>query len=267
MRPNSKPMQRPASQCARLALLVAVWTAAMIEAVLVQPHNYMLDDSPLTSQHDSAGSLSPFYNDQTGSNEQTADKDIVSIIGDSLARLRWARMLDHQQDEQAAGGQLSQEMADLIQEGQQQQQSKPEAGGEQQSLSSSVASMLMNVAQAAAASATGNDERHEQHQQDSRGPIMELDTSQQGAGAGSAPSKSDLKATSQWYNPKETIPVLKISSMGKLIGGGGRVGELSAAGRARALELEQSRAERSDWDIDFGPRSGSSSARARVRVC
>lgn len=209
------------------AFLVGCSLAITANAILVQPYNYMLDDSALISQHDSSGSLSPFYNDQSGSTELAADKDIISIIGDRLARLKYARMLQHQhQDEHG----FSQEMAELMsqQSGvESQKDGQPEA-----SLSSSVASMLMNVAQAAAqAAAPERDEPSGSHQasegaskssaespmsMSSRGSIMELDTSSGSAASGnSAPSKADLKSA-QWFNPKETIPVLKISSMGKL---------------------------------------------------
>ena len=229
------------------ALVLLMSGSLLVSAILVQPHNYMLDDSPMTNQHDSSGSLSPYYNDAHSGAEQQSDKDIVNIIGDSLARLRLARMLDQQQLQQqqqqqqdnqdGAAGQLSQEMADLIQS-EQQQQAKLESQGADQSGGSlsSVASMLMNVAQAAAQAANSPqaDDQGQalgESQQDStsaqqntggqsaRGPIMELDTSQAGAqSSASLPSKSDLKQSGpiQWYNPKETIPVLKISSMGKL---------------------------------------------------
>jgi len=220
---------------------LAGWLAlGTSQAVLVQPLNYMLDDSGLLGpQVDQAGSLSPFQQDQQGGGEQSADRDIVGIIGDSLARLRYARMLNNQQaasvsngqeqqndnsnsnnqDEQA--GQLSQEMAELLQRDQQEQA----AGGDAatngaQSLSSSVASMLMNVAQAAQAAANGDSTDSSDSQSNGRPQIMELDTSPSASGASgshasSAPSKADLKQPVQWYNPKETIPVLKISSMGE----------------------------------------------------
>lgn len=208
-----------------LLVLMAATSLTLTNAILVQPYNYLLDDSALVNSHDS-GSLNPFYNDQSGSSESNADKDIISIIGDGLARLKYARMLNSQQQDEAAQhqGHLSQEMAELIQN---EQQSNKQDGSEP-SLSSSVASMLMNVAQAAAQASTNDDSNHsndgaqaqtgnhgEQPGMSSRGSIMELDTSSTGNSA-SIPSKSDLKsATSQWFNPKETIPVMKISSMGK----------------------------------------------------
>lgn len=205
------------SHCAiGAALLLAM--SAISNAILVQPYNYMLDDSSIVPHHDST-SLSPFYNDHS---EQGADKDIVSIISDSLARLRFARMLDHdnQQDETANNGQLSQEMAELIQNEQQHQQANKQEVGEQ-SLSSSVANMLLNVAQAAASAGDEQEQNSgNNHNGDpslgSRGSLMEMDSSSATATSSSLPSKSDLKVgPSQWYNPKETIPVLKISSMGK----------------------------------------------------
>lgn len=223
------------SQSAILVALLAV--AAGANAILVQPYNYMLDDSAMLSagsqvaQAD-AGSLSPFYNDQSGSSEQSADKDIVSIIGDSLARLRYSRLLDNPEDGSAHSGHLSQEMADLLQSEQQHQNQKDGSGAQeaasqqqqQQTLSSSVANMLMNVAQAAVASSESDSVGQQQDGQrptgnngepslTARGSIMELDTS---PATGSGPSKADLKSGPiQWFNPKETIPVLKISSMGK----------------------------------------------------
>lgn len=215
---------------AGLCILMA---ASMASAVLVQPYNYLLEDEPPAGHN---GQLE-------GSNEQASDKDIMSIIGERLARLRFARMLMDEQED-AAQQHFSQEMADMIQRDQQEQAAAANGkqGGqasEQQSLSSSVASMLLNVAQAAA-SAAGNSAEgaegaaHEQNpeqgqhsaatgnsqgqQMSARGSIMELDTSpssSSGASSGSMPSKADLKSGPLWYNPKETIPVLKISSMGK----------------------------------------------------
>ena len=220
---------RGLASCALALALSAIVTSA----VLVQPYNYMLDDSSMLNQYDSSGSLSPFYNDQSAANEHSADKDIVSIIGDSLARMRFARMLEpnnQQQNEQedSAHGQLSQEMADMIQNEQQ------HSG---KSLSSSMANVLLNVAQAAvdhaaaSSAAAADDSKEHEHEQRQAAPtsdmsvssrggsqIMELDTSQSGSSGGSMPSKADLKVgSSQWFNPKETIPVLKISSMGKSV--------------------------------------------------
>lgn len=211
---------------ASLIALVAATSLGLTSAILVQPYNYMLDDSQMVNQPDGS-SLSPFYNDHS---EHSADKDIISIIGDGLARLRFARMLDGQADEQSANqqhqqGQLSQEMADLIQS-EQQQQANGKQDGQEQSLSASVANMLLNAAQAAVSdsSSSGADESQQgsdgsqsnqngEASMSSRGSIMELDTSNSGA---SMPSKADLKSgPSQWFNPKESIPVLKISSMGK----------------------------------------------------
>lgn len=215
---------------ATASLILAI--SAVTHAILVQPYNYMLDDSSMVNQHDS-GSLSPFYNDQSGANEHSADKDIVSIIGDSLARLRFGRMLDHNNNQQVEvgadnQGHFSQQMAELIQN-EQANGKQDGSSNEQQTFSSSVANMLLNVAQAAAqVSTSANDENQREQEQggsgqngdasmSSRGSIMELDTSQTSSnGAGSMPSKADLKVgPSQWFNPKETIPVLKISSMGE----------------------------------------------------
>lgn len=223
-----------------LALLaVATCSLQAVGAILVQPQNYMLDDSSMMgADHQDSGSLSPFYNDnQAGSNEHSADKDIVGIIGDGLARLRYARMMEQQQssEEQQSvanqNGQLSQEMAELLHSEQAQASDSNQDG----SLSSSVAGLLLNVAQAAAqatanspdasaadaevAGANSNGAQNQQEGQQltmsARGNIMELDTS---SNSGPQPSKTDLKNgphSSQWFNPKETIPVLKISSMGK----------------------------------------------------
>lgn len=216
----------------RYVAVLAIAAAASLhlaDAVLVQPYNYMLDDSALVGASGAdSGSLSPYYNDQTGASESAADRDIVTILGDSLARLRLGRMLDGQAGAEEA---LSPEMAELM-SGEQQLGSS--LSGKQdpneQSLSSSVANMLMNVAQAAAQAASDDaaaeqQQQQQQHtgsgglqhaaqQQQSRAqPIVELDTS--APGASGAPSKADVKQSSQWFNPKETIPVLKISSMGK----------------------------------------------------
>lgn len=216
---NNNKMKLNTNLASLVALLAAATSLGVASALLVQPHNYMLDDSAMVNQAD-GGSLSPFYNDH---NEHTSDKDIISIIGDGLARLRFARMLDRSPEESAQQqqGQLSQEMADLIQSEQQANQKE----GQEQSLSASVANMLLNAAQAAVqdSSQANSDEAGQaegaqssgNHNGDmsSRGSIMELDTSN---GGSSMPSKADLKSgPSQWFNPKESIPVLKISSMGK----------------------------------------------------
>lgn len=190
----------------------------------------MLDDSSMVNQQADGGSLSPFYNDQ--SNEHAADKDIISLIGDRLARLRYARMLDNPDGvDSPHEGHFSQEMAELIQREQQEAANNNNDGKvanhdqESQSLSASVADMLLNVAQAAAQASAGmtddimggessQSDRRERAPVSSRGSIMELDTSRSGS-TSSLPSKADLKISRQWFNPKETIPVLKISSMGK----------------------------------------------------
>lgn len=193
--------------------------AVSSQAILVQPHNYMLDDSGLIGHHQpDGGSLSPFYNDQAGTSEHVADRDIVSAISHSLERLRFGRtsLRNDQEDSEPSLSHFSAEMADLIQN-EQQHQSKQQ--NEPASLSSSVANVLMNVAQAAADAASGSSDDSSQLESGSgsRGSIMELDTSASSSSSSSAPSKSDLKTGPiQWYNPKETIPVLKISSMGKL---------------------------------------------------
>lgn len=230
-----------------LAILM-VASASFARALLVQPYNYMLDDSAIINEQSQSdtGSLSPFYNDQSGSSEQNADKDIVSIVGERLASMRFARMLDNQQRDDAHQhqGHFSQEMAEMIQREQQEAAANKQDGSNQEpSLSSAVANMLVNVAQAAASAATNSDDSV-QDQTDSvvsgssqansgssssssnnngetpmssRGSIMELDTSPSSAASVSAmPSKADLKNGPMWFNPKETIPVLKISSMGKL---------------------------------------------------
>jgi len=226
---------------AKAAALVGLFAATALtcaSAILVQPHNYLLDDSSLVDQPD-LGSLSPYYNDQGGSSEQSADKDIVGIIGERLARLSYARMLDsqqqQQQDERDQASQLSQEMAELLQAEQQADGGKQEASQEQPLSVSSVASMLLSAAQAAAQAQSAADEAanqaapagkqassQESRQQGSEsgaraGPIMELDTSPGAQASSAQPNKADLKSgtSSQWFNPKETIPVLKISSMGK----------------------------------------------------
>lgn len=225
-----------------VVLVAAASVVSVARAILVQPHNYMLDDSTMVNQQD-GGSLSPYLNDQS---EHSSDKDIVSIIGDGLARLRFARTFDNLEEAgQSQAGHFSQEMADLIQkeqEAQQQSNGKQEQSQQEQSLSSSVASMLLNVAQAAAQASAAADPAGEESQTDgaaqsssqnqnnngnqnhngdvvmsSRGSIMELDTSpSSSSGSASMPTKADLKSGPiQWFNPKETIPVLKISSMGK----------------------------------------------------
>lgn len=215
---------------------MAAASISLTRAILVQPYNYLLDDSSMVNQQDS-GSLSPYLNDQSGSNEHNSDKDIVSIIGDGLARIKFARNLDNSDEAAQNQGHLSQEMADLIQS-EQQAQSNGKQDQQEQSLSSSVANMLLNVAQAAAqasASSAAADDGNQQQSDgtqsnsqsgdnrdvsmSSRGSIMELDTSPSSSnGATSLPSKADLKSgPTQWFNPKETIPVLKISSMGKLL--------------------------------------------------
>lgn len=226
---------------ALMALLALGCCCGQVSSILVQPHNYMLDDSGLLGmEHHDSGSLSPFYNDQAGSSEHSADKDIISIIGDGLARIRYARMLEQQPAEHEAGegseanqapqnGQLSPEMAELVRETENADQAHQEG-----SLSSSVAGLLMNVAQAAAQATSGADagsggqsgaqeseqaretEARQSMGMSARGNIMELDTT--GSGSSSQASKADLKnvqQNSQWFNPKETIPVLKISSMGE----------------------------------------------------
>jgi hypothetical protein len=227
------------TNAATFVVIMAAASISLTRAILVQPYNYMLDDSSMVSGQQDSGSLSPYLNDQSGSNEHNSDKDIVSIIGDGLARLRLARNLDNPEEVAQNQGHLSQEMADLIQSEQQAQSASNTGKQEQeQSLSSSVANMLLNVAQAAAqASVSASAEENQQQQQQqndgsnsqsggdnrdvsmsSRGSITEFDTSpSSSSGATSTPSKADLKSVpTQWFNPKETIPVLKISSMGKL---------------------------------------------------
>lgn len=227
---------KPTTTTYLLALLAATTTLSCLfaEAILVQPNNYMLDDSSLVNQETDGGSLAPFYNDQ--SNEHVADKDIISIIGDRLARLRYARMLDNPEGlDSSNAGHFSQEMAELIQREQQEaaNNNNGKPSNQDQSLTASVADILMNaVAQAAAQASIGSDDMINSESsaqpgqsgmshngQDrvpisSRGNIMELDTSSSGSSS-SLPSKADLKTSSQWFNPKETIPVLKISSMGE----------------------------------------------------
>lgn len=219
-----------------LLALLAATLCITAEAILVQPNNYMLDDSSMVNQEADGGSLAPFYNDQ--GSEQAADKDIISIIGDRLARLRYARMLENPDGvDSSNAGHFSQEMAELIQREQQEAAAASHNNGkaasqqnQEQSLSASVADMLMNVAQAAASAGSSDEimsgESSAQHggihhnngqgqvPVASRGHIMELDTSSAGS-TSSMPSKADLKTSSQWFNPKETIPVLKISSMGE----------------------------------------------------
>lgn len=205
-----------------LASLLAISTTfnCVAQAILVQPHNYMLDDSSLFGHHQDGGSLSPFYNDQSVSSEQAADRDIVSAIGQGLEKLRLGRasMLGNQQeDSEPSLSHFSAEMADLIQNEQQHQSKQDDPA----SLSSSITHVLMNVAQAAADAANSGNTDESQVEPDSASPaggasILELDTSAASSSASSMPSKSDLKSGPiQWYNPKETIPVLKISSMGK----------------------------------------------------
>lgn len=187
---------------ALLALLAA--GCAVTSAILVQPHNYMLDDSALLSPEASssdAAALSPFHSDQASASEQVADRDIVSIIGEGLARLRQARAQQLAAEELANGQDspatqhLSAEMAELLR-------------GEQEAAAAAASQEQASLTAAASDSqATGSSESGER-----RAPIVEIETA-----ASSAPaSKSDVKQPTQWYNPKEAIPVLKISSMGEL---------------------------------------------------
>lgn len=188
-----------------LSVALALFLVASgTRAVLVQPYNYLLDDSSMVGRHDH---LSPFLN-QDQADEAEAEEQ-SSRSGRSLQ--------DADQEQQ-----LSPEMAELLQESHQAHGAK-----EGESLSASVANMLLNAAHAAAQAsadeAAGASESNQQSEQSdgnqrpsvgARG-ILELDTSNQQAAP--TPSKSDLKPI-QWYNPKETIPVLKISSMGKCDG-------------------------------------------------
>lgn len=175
-------------------------TSTIATAFLIQPYNYMLDDSSILTNSQS-------HNQQQDSDDNLADRDFVGLLSDSINRLKAGRMIQEQQQQaadeaNANNAHLSQEMADLINEKQQ--------SGE------SAADILLNVAQAAAEHVS--QQQSEQQQQTnndnnamaSRGSILELDTSRQ-----QVPSKSDLKETNQWYNPKEIIPALKISAMGK----------------------------------------------------
>lgn len=199
-----------------LALLSA---ASISSAILVQPHNFAPDEQ-----------------EQEGS--FFGDHDFLKL-GERLRDARMLQAADAANQESAAAEaaeeHFSQEMADLIHREHQHQLEKQQAssgiGSEnpgEPSLSASVAHVLMNVARAAQAanedqqqgSASDGQQQQQQQQQamemSSRGSILELDTS--GASAGpSAPSKADLKQSGpkQWFNPKETIPVLKISSMGE----------------------------------------------------
>lgn len=210
--------------------LVALSSANLMtissNAVLVQPNNHMLDDSALTNKPD-GGSLSPFYSDQGASSEHSADRDIMSILGLGLERIRFARMLDQQQ-QSANEEQLSHfspEVAELIhsehQQRMQEQADKLDSQEQQdQSLSQSVANVLINVAQVAAAAQQPQDVSSSQSESNSNaGPGGEQESqpsSSVSSSLHSQPSKMDLKSGPiQWYNPKETIPVLKISSMGK----------------------------------------------------
>lgn len=200
------------SSVSRLALTLAVLNVAATSAVLIQHNNYMLDDSDMIGgQAPDASSFAPFAYDQGV--EHSADGDIIGSMGRSL----FAKMLQDDQDQganQEQGSQsLNQELAELLAATQQQQQQQSEqqmANGEQkQSADGGVGSSSDLI------SSPGDQ-------------IAELDASLSSGGLNAAvagspsvsslqqqPSKMELKASGQWFNPKEIIPVLKISSMGK----------------------------------------------------
>lgn len=190
-----------------LLLLVLLCAVCASRAILVQPHNF----APEEQDH---AELTFF--------EQ---------------RLRDARMLAAAAAA-AAEEPFSAEMADLIQREHQHQIEKQANDAQQEpSLSASVAHVLMNVARAAAQAQANDDQEQsaaaaaatadaeaappaDKRQASAaarNSAIMELDTSS--IGGQSQPSKADLKQSGpkQWFNPKETIPVLKISSMGEFI--------------------------------------------------
>lgn len=188
------------------ATLVAVFlaTSTLASAFLIQPYNYMLDDSAILD-HSQAQQDAADRDEAAAS----ADRDFLGLLSDSLNRLKAGRMMHEAtgDDGSASSTHLSQEMADLISEKQQQQPGE------------SVADIFLNAAQAAAEASQHQSEAVIQQQQSSandnvdmaaRGSILELDTSRQ-----NVPSKSDMKESNQWYNPKEIIPALKISAMGK----------------------------------------------------
>lgn len=191
------------------ALLALAALLPSIGAILVQPHEFAPDQQQQPEQ---------------------------SFLEAQLMGLREAREL--QAAEAAAAGaheaaadeqeHFSQEMAELIQREHQHQLDKQHDGQPEPSLSASVAHVLLNVARAAQQQQAAADEQQQAQQQQqsegqqaemaARGGILELDTSAASAAAAAAPSKADLKQAGpkQWFNPKETIPVIKISSMGEL---------------------------------------------------
>lgn len=217
----------------------------MSQAILVQPHNYMLDDSSILGPNlADASSFSHFLRDHADSDSQqqqfragrasSSDESAADSSQDLAADNSGEPSLSH----------FSAEMAELIQNEQRERAAAAAASGRPagedqaaQSLTASMAHVLMNVAQAAAdeaaaaASASANDESSatgsssSQSQSSSSMNQNEQRDASSANGAGdslinskSGPSKAFdyfSKTGPLWYNPKETIPVLKISSMGK----------------------------------------------------
>ena len=180
-----------------LCLLVAALGA---RAVLIQPYNYMLDaaDASLLNAQQSQDSSSG------GAEHEQPDQDIAAVLGDNQAEV--AELLQRQ---------LAAAAAVANQESAAEQQQAQSAS----SLSSSVASLLLNAAQVAAAQQQQDEpslSSSSSSSQRTHRNMMELDTSGAPSSAGQLPNKADLKQAppTQWFNPKETIPVLKISSMG-----------------------------------------------------
>lgn len=203
-----------------LVLVGTIFTLS--NAILVQPHNYMLDDSGiLGSAHHQ------FYE------RDAADSSLLSAASLNNFRSSRSQMLSPAEMDQQDNGEpslshFSAEMAELIKNEQRNQANQEEPS----SLTSSVAHVLMNVAQAAAdheaadqvassqQQATNNDaiinenNNNDQQQQ----ALMSADAGSSSSLSSSSNAKENIAKTGPlWYNPKETIPVLKISSMGKLI--------------------------------------------------
>lgn len=117
---------------------------------------------------------------------------------------------------------FSAEMAALIQNEHQEAKARQQQMGSDDatSLGASVAHVLMNVAAQAAADANAEAAAAPESDSDpdssQAGKSASIDSSSQSQ-AQSSSASSVIKSGPLWYNPKETIPVLKISSMGKFL--------------------------------------------------
>lgn len=200
-------------------LLVSVSLSSLSQAILVQPHNYMLDDSGIL------GANSQYYDRDSSDSSLLSASPLNSFRSSRAAAEEQEAAAQANDNGEPSLSHFSAEMAELI-KNEQRNNNQEEPG----SLSSSVAHVLMNVAQAAAdeaaaanqaqaeadqqamlnsqgnSNANNNNEQQQQNQQQS---LMSLDN-------GSPNAKDQSSKTGPlWYNPKETIPVLKISSMGE----------------------------------------------------